>query len=61
VASTDPLGNATRNQYDSMGRVQVSTNARGLETHYGYDAMGRVTAVADKFGNAVLRNCRVIN
>ena len=47
----DPLGNATRFTYDTLGRAVRITDADGKSTQYEYDIANRLTAVTDANGN----------
>ena len=41
----DPTGNYTEMDYDSLGRVKSTRNARGYYTHYTYDENNNITSI----------------
>jgi RHS repeat-associated protein len=43
----DPLNNISKIEYDSLGRQNSTTDAKGKTTSYKYDAMDRITEVMD--------------
>lgn len=45
LTSTDPLGNTTRSEYDSKGRLTHTIDATGHVNTYSYDANSNLTAM----------------
>jgi RHS repeat-associated protein len=51
AAITDPLGNTTRNDYDTCGRLVGRTDPLGRTTRWTYDQAGNLTAITRPDGS----------
>lgn|GEM_PF-6760615 len=47
-------GNATTNEYDSLGRLASVTDAAGSTTRYAYDEIGNLAAITNALGVATV-------
>jgi RHS repeat-associated protein len=52
VSVTDPLGRATRYEYDAMDRRVAKTDSLGATERYEYDGLGNLTRFVDRTGQA---------
>ena len=52
TAITDPIGNVTGIQYDSVGRVTRVTNPDSSFASYAYNTLQRTVTMTDELGNA---------
>jgi RHS repeat-associated protein len=50
-ATTDPLGNVTRSEYDSRNQLTTQIDPLGRITRYAYDSVGNITTVTRPDGS----------